>query len=75
MARAKKHSVAWSVLYAIEDPKNPDDPYTGTWFAMGRTREEAAANFLKEKAFEHEFCGGIPAERYSIVHVVEGFSC
>ena len=75
MARPKKHSVTWTICYAINFPDaNPDDIYTATWFAMGRTAEEAKQNFLKEKAMEAEFCGGEPVEWFVVLNVIEGFS-
>ena len=74
MARAKKHSVAWTICYAIED-NSEDGFFTGTWFAYGKTKEEAKSNFLRDKRIEEELCGGIPADRYEVLNVIEGFSC
>ena len=74
MARPKKRRI-WTVCYAITNPAYPDDPYFGSWFAYGTTKEEAAANYLEQKKFEAEECGECPVEWFSIVHVVEGFSC
>lgn len=74
MARRKKHSVCWTICYALKMREDSDDIYTGTWFAYGRSAEEAKKNFLREKAMEAEFCGGDPAEDYTIVNVAEGFS-
>lgn len=74
MAKQKKSKI-WTICYAITNPDHPEDPYFGTWFAYGKTKEEAAASYLEHKAMEAEFCGECPVEWYSVVHVVEGFSC
>lgn len=61
MARVKKHSVCWTICYAVED-NSEDGFYTASWFAYGKTKEEAKENFLREKRTEEELCGGISTE-------------
>lgn len=75
MAREKKHSVAWTICYAITNPACPEDPFFGTTFEYAKSAEKAKERFLTRKAFEAENCGECPAEWFSVVHVVEGFSC
>ena len=75
MARAKKHSVVWTICYAVNDESCEDGFYTATWFAYGKTKEVAKERFLQEKRMEEQFCGGIPADRFVVVNVIEGFSC
>ena len=75
MARAKKHSECWTICYAVQDSSEEDGFWTGTWFAYGKTAEEAKEKFMEERRNLHEFCGELPAELYTVVNVVEGFSC
>lgn len=72
---AKRKSKCYTICYVIREDSDDMEPYTGTWFAYGRTKEEAKASFLREREHLHEFCGEIPADRYVVVNVVEGFSC
>ena len=74
MAKPKKSRI-WTICYAVTNPACPEEPHFGTWFAYGKTKEEAAERYLEHKRYEAEFCGEVPAEWYSIIHVVEGFSC
>ena len=75
MARAKKHSVCWTICYAVRDDSDELGFSTGTWFAYGKTKEEAKESFLRERKHLHEFCGEVPPEWYTVLNVVEGFSC
>ena len=71
MARLKKHSVCWTICYIVKVNDDTDDFYTATWFAYGRSAEEAKQNFL------HEFCmnNEMEADDIYIDRVFEGFSC
>lgn len=74
MARAKK-SVCWTICYAVKDDTEDCGFYTATWFAYGKTAEEAKQNYLKEKAYEEKYCGGDSVENISVLNVFKGFSC
>lgn len=77
MTRAKK-SKCWTICYALYDPNfpDPDEPLTATWFAYGKTKEEAKANFRKDyEQHPEDFFGAGPDWEMYIVNVVEGFSC
>ena len=53
-----------------------DDPWTATWFAYGKTREEAKAHFLEDfHSHPEDFYGATADTNIYISHVVEGFSC
>ena len=72
MARVKKHSVCWTIMYAF--PIQDDDFWTASWFAYGRSEEEAKANFLKNWE-EDEYFGNTTIDKVIIVGVREGFTC
>lgn len=72
MARLKKHSVCWTIGYAF--PIGEDDFWTASWFAYGRSKEEAKANFLKNWDEDDHF-GGTTIDKVSIVNITEGFAC
>ena len=72
MARLKKHSIAWTVCYAY--PIGDDDFFTGSWFAFGRSKEEAKESFFRNWDVDDEFLG-VSADIVTVVNVVEGFSC
>lgn len=75
MAKRIKKSKTWTICYAISYPDLPDnEPFTMAWFAMGKTAEEAKESFLRQKAYEAEFCGGEPVEWFTVLNVIEGFS-
>ena len=71
MARLKKHSVCWTICYAVKIRDDEDDFYTATWFAYGRSAEEAKQNFMRDFIINHEE----EADDVIIVRVFEGFSC
>jgi len=77
MAKAKK-SKAWTICYALWDPAWSDDeePWTATWFAYGKTKEEARKNFREDfERHPEDFYGASPDWEMHIVNVVEGFTC
>ena len=67
----KKRSIMWTVCYAF--PIGDDDFYTGTWFAMGRSKEEAKTDFLNNWKLDEMF-GGVPVDQVQVVGIHEGFS-
>lgn len=69
MARLKKRSVCWTVCYAVKIRDDEDDFCTATWFAYGRSAEEAKQNFLNEFIINHEE----EADDVVIIRVFEGF--
>ena len=76
MARAKKHSVAWTICYVLWDDNDVDEPFTATWFAYGKTKEEAREKFLADfHSHPEDFYGATPETKISVVNVVKGFSC
>ena len=70
-----RKSRTWTVCFAVDDPSCDDGFYTATWFAMGKTADEAKENFMSNLKYEHDFCGGDDPKNYHIVRVFEGFSC
>ena len=42
---AKRKSKCYTICYAILEGSDDMEPYTGTWFAYGRTKEEAKLPF------------------------------
>ena len=75
MAKAKK-SVIWTVCYILWEDSNPDDFWTATWFAYGKTEEEAKANFLQDfHRHPEDFYGATEKTNIEISHAFKGFSC
>ena len=70
----KRKSIMWTVCYAYPIKGEEDDFYTGSWFAMGRSKEEAKADFLRNWELDEEFCG-CTVDQVSVVGIHEGFSC
>jgi len=76
MARKKKHSVCWTICYALWEDDNCEDPWTATWFAYGRDKEEAKERFLQDfHSHPEDFYGATAETKIAICNVVEGFSC
>ena len=74
MARQKKSRI-WTICYALMDPRD-EEPFTATWFAYGKTRDEAKAKFLEDfHSHPEDFYGATPETQITICNVVEGFSC
>jgi len=79
MAKEKK-SVIWTVGFIAYDENNMkecwEDPWTATWFAYGRTPEEAKESFRKYWERERENFGFPPNyTKMDIVHIHRGFTC
>ena len=77
MAKAKRSRI-WTVCYIMWNPEREEaEPYTNSWFAYGRDKEEARANFLRhfEQERENFYGGDDPRYQMSISHIFEGFSC
>ena len=62
-----RKSRTWTVCFAVDDPSCEDGFYTATWFAMGKTADEAKENFMSNLKYD--------PKNYHIVRVFEGFSC
>ncbi len=71
MARMKKHSVCWTICYAVKKWSTDEDPYTATWFAYGRSANEAKERFIRTFCAEEE----MERDDISVLNVIEGFSC
>lgn len=67
MARAKRHSVCWTICYVN---RLFGEDYTATWFAYGKTAEEAKENFLRNMEASED----APREMFPVLNVFEGFS-
>ena len=46
MKSSAKKSRIWTVCYFINSLSDDDGPYTATWFAYGKTADDAKRNFL-----------------------------
>ena len=77
MAKKEKKSVIWTVCYMLSDERDdPTEPFTATWFAYGKTAEEAKANFLRDfHQRPEDFYGATEKTEIYVNHVFKGFSC
>lgn len=77
MAKREKKSVCWTVCYILSDPgDDPAEPFTATWFAYGKTAEEAKERFLRDfHSHPEDFYGATDETEIYISHVFKGFSC
>lgn len=75
MARARK-SCIWTICYALSgEGFATDEPFTATWFAYGRSAEEAADKFLRDfRGHPEDFYGATEETQIAICNVVKGFS-
>ena len=78
MARVKK-TRCYTICYVMYNPtsEEPDDFYTATWFAYGKSKEDARDSFKRQFDAERENFpyDDNPAYSMSVVNVFEGFSC
>lgn len=75
MKTKEKKSVIWTVCYLVYDEECIEDPWTETWFAYGRTAEEAKESFRRYWEREKDNFGYPPNyTQMSIDHVFRGFS-
>ena len=76
-AEAWKHAPrkCYTICYGLYDDKS-DDFFTATWFAYGRTKEEAQEKFLADfHRHPEDFYGATAETQIAICNVVEGFTC
>ena len=76
MARVKKSRI-WTVCYILSDPgDDPAEPFTATWFAYGKTAQEAKESFLRDfHSHPEDFYGANENTQITVCRVFEGFSC
>lgn len=76
MARVKKSRV-WTVCYILSDPgDDPAEPFTATWFAYGKTAQEARESFLRDfHSHPEDFYGATEDTQITVCRVFEGFTC
>lgn len=67
MARQKKSRI-WTICYVN---RLYGEDYTATWFAYGKTKEEAKEHFWRDMEVSED----APREMFPVLNVIEGFSC